>query len=221
MSSPLTTPSTILVFIWVFANPNQSISNVTDTAGNGYAPDGTNQSVSTHQNCYIYRAQNAGTQANNQITVTLSGSGYITFCAIEVTGLQTSSPLDGAGSTNKSGASQGANFTATPGTFSTTNANDLIVFTFDDGNMATTNTPTGYTLVAKEDSGGAMEDGAAFYKIVSTTLTNENPSSSCTGNAGGQWDAVALAYKGAVATEHMPWFQSSIYEEFFEETIFQ
>ena len=192
MGSVLTSGSTILVFIWMEGDSTGvSVLSVTDLAGNTYVKDAATIAPNNFDDCEVWRAENATTFSSNKITVTASQSAvFMTFCALEATGLASSSPLDGAGSTN--GGATGTN--PSTGAFSTTNANDLLIATFADGGITGSITvPSGFTNVAKF-VGSGFEAGSADYKIVSTTQSGINPTWAVT-TAPGDWAAIGLAYK--------------------------
>ncbi len=192
-SSPIT-GNTILVFLWTFNNT--TVTSVVDTTGvNTYVADKT--STSSGVNCFVYRCSNITGGSTFKITVNMSGNTFITFCAAEFSGLTNSSPADGSGSTNNSAAS----VPPSTGTFSTTNANDLLIATFSGGNPASTVTgPSGFNRIGESHTAGVSEDGDAQYQIVSSTQTNVNPT---WGTSLGGWRAIGFAYKAAPSG--IPW----------------
>jgi hypothetical protein len=195
--SPLTSGSTILVFIWhSYSGGGRTVSGIIDTAGNSYAKDAGAAIVTNFPGLEVWRAQNTQTTASNKITVSLAGgTAFLGFAATEFTGLVTTSPLDGAGSSNTGTA--GTN-TPSTGAFSTSNANDLLVACFgSDGTSSIPNEPTAagtWANVGKLSTGGTKEDGSADYVIVSSTQTSINPTwTSVAGTS--RWTGLALAYK--------------------------
>jgi hypothetical protein len=194
-ASPVT-GNTILVFIWTESNGAAGrgvVTGVNDTAGNTYTPDKV--ATNSEDRCSVYRASNITGGSTFKITAQTSGNAYITFCAVEVSGLDNSSPLDGAGST----ATGIINVTQPhTGAFSTANANDLLIATHCTSGTTTFTAPTGFTNIAKHGSGGTNEDGTADYQIVSATQTNIDPTYADQ-VSGARWACVALAYKQASA----------------------
>lgn len=181
---PLNSPSSILVFIWYEGTTGVT---VTDLAGNNYARDKVLNSGT--DKCEIWRAQNTSTRSSNTITVSISGSSFITFCAMEVIPQLL---LDGSGSTNTSAS-------GSPSTGSVSfSANSLVVATFADTSVASITTPpTGYTLISSSITSGTNEDGSANYRL-HTTAGSENPS--WTASVSANWSAVAQSYT-AITTQ--------------------
>jgi hypothetical protein len=205
--SSVTGGNTLLVFCWLY-NPGVTVTSVTDTAGNTYTKDAQVQDSvggSTHADCEVWRSSNVTGGSSFKVTINATGSAYISGTACEVSGLTNSGPLDGSGST--SGATSLTTSQGT-GNFSTTNANDLIVASLSCSGIpnGTLSDPSGYTSIGNLQDGGTNEDGSAVYKIVSATLTNENPSFSWSGGA--YASAIGLAYKasagGGVSAHLLP-----------------
>lgn len=187
--SPVTGGNTIIVTVWYFGG-GRIISTVTDSAGNSYTQDKSIKNGSL--GCDVWSKSNATGGTGVTITVTPDANAIITFTAAEFSGLVTASPLDGTGSTNTGGGG----VAPSTGTFSTTNANDLLIATFAstqiNSNLAL---PSGFTRINAESSAGSFIDGDAAYQIVSATQTNINPTWGATST--GSTATVGLAYKAA------------------------
>lgn len=199
-SSTPTNGNSILVFIWwQGSGADSSVSSVADNVAgspNSYGQDATKADAVPVNHCSVYRAANITGGVSFKITVTMSGSSFLTFCAAEFSGLKNSSPLDGSGSTN-----QGTGGNPSTGIFSTSNANDLLIETFASGAMsAYTSPPTNFTGIRNHASNGADEDGAASYRIVASTQSNINPSDTVTTSV--RWACIGLAYEAATG---IPW----------------
>lgn len=197
-SSP-TSGNTIIVGIAVFNDGSPSDLDVSDTAGNTYTRDAHNENgtPSTYTNSssiQIWRCTNITGGANFKITVTKHTGGgvfYPSFAAIEVSGLQ-ASPIDAL-----SAGDSATNTTPDTGTWTTTNANDLLVIgVASDGSPAIT-TPTGFTSFMNNGPPLPGVYGDIAYKIVSTTQSGINPQWSCTTSA--KWYGVGAAEKGPTA----------------------
>ncbi len=202
-STPTTGNTIIVVIIW-FGSGTSITSVVDNVAGspNTYTQDGTTV-ISGNNHVAVYRCANITGGASFKLTVTFNGSSFLSFCAIEAAGLANTSTLDGAGSTNT-----GVNNAAQPstGTFSTSNANDLLLGAFaTDSKSNTATVPTGFTVIA--DDHGANENGNAAYQILSSTQTNINPTWANVNSNGSTWVAIGLAYKAAAGgTVTSPWW---------------
>jgi RHS repeat-associated protein len=104
-------------------DPTLTISSVTDTAGNTYAPATTATTLSDFETMQIYYAKNIVAAANNQVAVTFSDS--TSFAAeirvLEYGGLDPQNPIDAVA------VASGNALNATSGPVTTTQANDLLV----------------------------------------------------------------------------------------------
>lgn len=153
-----------------------AITGVTDTAGNTYVQRAT----ITHSNSTtieIWTAENITGNANNVVTATYSPATlYWSIFQLEYSGIATSSSLDATST------AQSASAPITSGTFSTAQADEVIVSYSDVSNVGSTWTlQTGYTQ-REIDSDGA---GVFCDKIVSSIQSNitvshtPSPSTSC------------------------------------------
>ena len=199
--SSVTGGNTLLVAVWYEGSAvNPSVSSVTDNVSgspNTYVKDATVTAPNSLDVCDVWRASNVTGGASFDFTVNLSNS-IVTVTALEVSGLANASPLDGSGSTNSGAAGTGGS--PSTGTFSTTNANDLLLCTFAGGFVKSDNVttvPSGFTD-DQQVNNSTIEGGDLCHKIVSATQTGIDPTWSCTDNAGA-WAAIALAYKATGA----------------------
>ena len=105
-----------------WSNNTTTISSVTDTAGNTYQVAAALTRGGTTTSQVMYYAKNIVASATNTVTVTFSAASSTPDLRImEYSGLDTTSPLDSAGS------GSGSSTAAATASFTTTTANDLIV----------------------------------------------------------------------------------------------
>ncbi len=156
-------------------------SSITDSKGNTYVlavgPTGSEQS--------IYYAKNIAAAAAGANTVTVTFSSSVSFLDIRVaeySGIDTSSPLDGA-----VGAS-GTAVSISSGSLTTTNANDLLV-AGDYTSQTTTAAGSGYTQRLITHYSDILED-----EIVTTPGSYAG---TATQNATGSWIMQMAAFKAA------------------------
>ena len=99
------------------------------------------------------------------VTVDPNGSSFITGCAIEVAGLDGTAPLDQVNSNT------GTSNSPTPGSITTTVADELIVAIAGDRNGTTTTTEPGapWVLVFEEEAGNSFVRASMIYQIASAT----------------------------------------------------
>ncbi len=133
---------------------------VSDSVLNTYVfAVGQDQTADSHRADFQY-AKNIGAGANT-VTVGISGAAAsIRFAIEEVSGLDTSSPLD------KTSSNQGSSTSPDSGAVTTTNANEILCGLGTCGNPATFTAGTGYTIEETVASKLATEDD-----IVSNTVT--------------------------------------------------
>jgi hypothetical protein len=190
----VTSGNTILVQIWTEGDAaGQTVTSVTDTLGNTYVQDKTHAAANNLDRCDVWRASNVTGGSGLQITVATSANAYITFLANEWSGLANSSPVDASVSND------GVDSSAQPstGTFSTTNANDLILATFADGSsqLGSLGVPSGFTNLGTQTGNNTAESGNASYQIVSSTQSSIDPTWSGVASDSGNWSAIGIAYK--------------------------
>jgi len=122
---------------------------------------------------------------------------------MEVAGLETSSPNDGTGAVTDSNSGS----TQSTGTFSTTNADDLLIaFTvrMNVAGQTYSTTPSGFTSFGSITTSGPLPMSAQ-YQIVAATQTNINPSWDVTQTD--QYMAIGYAYKAAAGgASGNPWY---------------
>jgi hypothetical protein len=120
-----TAGNTIIVAVWWVNNATNSLTSVTDTAGNSYTLIGTKllNSVTGKYMQWAYVTNCLG-NASNAVTANLNVSARITVIAVQYSGLATSSVLDQTAS-GKDEA--GGSATLTSAAFTTTQADELIL----------------------------------------------------------------------------------------------
>lgn len=192
----------ILVVKWEIGVGAQTLSSVSDTAGNSW-------SIITQQNyggtgeprvalCY---ATNITGNASNVVTVTFSNSNATFSRGIceEFSGLATASVLDGSAQSN----------TGTTADYSTSNITTaqagLVVLGVGDYSGLTNHTGTPGT--PDFSVGGTVSDTAFFYYISSSAQTI-TPGAGADGNT--QWVAIAQAFKDAASSTAVPVFYNHL-----------
>lgn len=201
--SPVTTGSTIIATVAMYANANDTIT-VTDTAGNTYTRDAFLGDISLqHQRVEVWRCTNCTGGSTFKVTASIaSGTAYFNLGAMEVSGLA-ASPVDAA-----SAGDNGSGTTADTGSWTTTNADDLLVAVMvnNDGASAITS-PAGFTSFAR-NTNASQEPADAAYQIVSATQSGINPQWTA-GSA--TWYGIGVAYKMAAASGvHAPWYYTQL-----------
>ena len=168
-----------------------SVSSVSDTAGLSW---NLRQSIISGGNGYdiwTYYAVSANVLNSDSVTVNLSGgSGNMRMAVIGAAGVNLSAPFD----PNLSTAPTNTGTTATPTvTFTTTNANDLIIGTTKDSTSTLTAGAAGYTaLLCCTSVYFGFE-----YKVVSATGSN---TPSFTASGGTAWGEIGDALEAAPST---------------------
>jgi hypothetical protein len=99
------------------------VSSITDGIGNTYSNLQT-YTYGTSWRLTVYKSYNVASGASDVVTVTLGGADTGTIAVLRYTSVN-SSPLDGGPTANGNFLAGGG--TADPGSFSTTNANDIII----------------------------------------------------------------------------------------------
>jgi hypothetical protein len=161
-----------------------SISSVTDSSGNSYAPAGS-VVHGTALSQAIYYAKNivAAGAGSNTVTVQFSpGASFPDLRIFEYAGLDTASPLDAAN------GSSGNGFTASTGSVTTNAANELVIAS--DTVLSKTLSPgTGYVPVLLTN----------FFDIAEHQITTQKgtfkPSASL--DAKTNWVMLAAAFKAS------------------------
>lgn len=186
------TPGSLLVATFAMYGAGITVSSVADGDNLGWAdalaggvqgPSGDPGSI---QQWFF---ANNGSSGTPTVTVTPSGSAYISLCIEEYTGVETVSPIR----TSHSGTGN-ATGTAPTGTILATDG-DLIVagVNFSGGSPLSVDVP--FTLGATFTAGGITQGLATAYHVLAG---QEN----CIFNAVttfGPWSAVGVAYKAASA----------------------
>lgn len=162
---------------------SNTISSVTDTAGNTYLA-AVSDYVFSNNRLSIWYAYNITGNASNVTTVTYSSAQtYESVACYEFSGFGASDPLDGTATNNGSGTS------VTSGSVSVTGSEDVI-FAFGVTNAAGWVAGTGYSLTDYNVSGDATKYFAHEYHIV----TASEAATATVTSAG--WAIVAAAFKG-------------------------
>lgn len=161
--SATTAGDTLIVSMFGGGNPNTP----TDTAGNVYTKIGT--AASGFSNVNLYYATNTLSIAS--ATCSTSNTSYLMCTLYEIAGVNNASPIDASSSFSTS-----TKYTfATSSPLTTTNANDLIIYTVGGGSniLSAVATATAPFVLPTSSVGGT--GGYAFatsYDIFSTTQTN-------------------------------------------------
>lgn len=188
--SNMTAGSCVVVAIASEAVTTDSVTSVTDTAGNTYTLfDSALSAVDRATLYYCLSTTNPNGVANNVITAHFTNS-YAVIGAVEILPIST---LDGAGSKN-SGVAVGTNPTYSTGGITTTNANDILLAVLASGNASVIPVPTNFTELGKKLA--ATGEAFAFdYQIVSATQSALNVQWAVTTSNGDGWGAVVMALK--------------------------
>ncbi len=218
--SAVTTGNTVLVGVTGFpaALSGNTYSPVSDTEGNTYTLDAamvfTNATpvdpATTQINedfVAVFRFSNVTGGSSFKVTVTVGGASPMTstlvVTAMEISGLSNSAPSGfpssgGCVDTTSHGNGVSSSHPAT-GTFSTSNANDLIIIgmLFGGGTTRTITEPAGYTSWNQEAAGATYGFiGDMAYQVVSSTQSSVDPQWTVSSTAGNYY-AFAIAYKGS------------------------
>jgi hypothetical protein len=141
----------------------------------------------------MFYCENATGNAANQITINFAGSGnnYIVIIAEEFSGVQTSSPLDGAATT----ANTGDGTTYTTGDITTTTAGLVFMgvagFTGLTSLSGTQGTP--------DFSIGASDADTFIAYLLSGSAQTVSPGATASGSS--RWVAISQAFKGTGASQ--------------------
>lgn len=150
---------------------------ITDTAGNTYTRVGAGVGIQRADRAQVFYAKNVTGGASVQFTYTLASAGYPHIYVLEVTGADTSTPLDQGSNSSFVATTTNQTSWASP-SITTTVANEILFGvgldtnsslseSFSDGGC-TTNSGT-WTSFAFPDS--SSEEGGMGYAIVSATGT--------------------------------------------------
>lgn len=185
----------------IFAGSNYGnvvVSSATDTKGNTYTVDNTRSNTSNGTNTTILSAyMTTGLVGGNTINLTYSGVSQIRVAlATEWNGIAPTGRVDQKATNASTGTSMSA------GTIpATTQATELVVAAFSDGDTNETFTPgSGYTglTAASVNIGGVYRKQWQQYKLVSATGTQTTPASS---SAASQYAAAAVTYKALTTAD--------------------
>lgn len=151
---------------------SQTLSSLTDSAGNVYVKAAGKQPVGSNDQIEIWYAQNTVAASSNVITATFSAStGYRNIAAIQYSGADPAAALDvtAVGDTNSSK-------TVTSGTFSTSGQKGVIVAAVQASNLTTSWTAlNGYTnRVQTQYNVVMMEDKITSAPESNATVSVDN-----------------------------------------------
>ncbi len=203
--STVTAGNCVVVAITSFlaAIPTAVVAGVVDDLGNTYSlakrQGGSDVGFGDRTDCEIWYCLNVLGGGVGKITVTLSlAFANLSFAVAEFSGVATSSALDGAGSSNKSDSP--TNTVWSTGTFSTTNANDLLVAAYAIDNTQSSVTPdTGFASFGSAEGGSGM-GLECQWKVVSATQTNVNPT--MTGDVATRYCGAGVAFMAATVVSY-------------------
>lgn len=179
-ANPLSNPS-ILVAMVQFTGP-QTLTSVTDTAGNTYVDCGLGALQMTAnvngQFLQLLVANNTHTTSSNIVTANISATtNFPRICVGEWTGGATSSPIDVKNSVVNQSSAGGANACSITAT-TTNNNGELIVagWATINFNITAGTSPNAFTLVGTPTGGNALE------YFVQTTAASISPTAGTTGS---------------------------------------
>jgi len=153
-SSPLTSGSIIVVFVWDGSGNTGVMPPPTDTAGNIYVDSGSGTAVnSSGGRAQVFVARNFNTTLSNVVTASIGGMYYPMILAVEWTGSVASVPVNGHSICAGCGDSAGLapDNMATSG-MTTTADGDLILGLFVTNGHSPFVPGTGYTQIASSSS---------------------------------------------------------------------
>jgi hypothetical protein len=190
----LTAGNAIIVALCIECASTTTLSTVTDTAGNTYTKLARTNLFSFEDVIFCY-ALNCTGNASNVVTATFNEAlGYGECFTAQYSGVATVSAQDGTVQSNS-----GNSATASTGSISTANADDVLVAaikTFSGNDFsAWTNSFTEYTTDGDSDTSGFAE------RIVSSTGTY---STAATLSTASQWVGSLIALKAASAAAASP-----------------
>ncbi|HLK38987.1 MAG TPA: hypothetical protein VKU41_19635, partial [Polyangiaceae bacterium] len=142
-----------------WADSTNTVTSLTDSAGNAYALAAGPTFLSGMGSQSMYYAKNVAASASNTVTVTMSGaSSFVEVRALEYSGLDPTSPLDVATSAT------GSSLMATTGPVTTSQDNELLVAAVAAGYFVYP--PDGYVFELQTGdgvtgNGYTLEDGPA------------------------------------------------------------
>lgn len=198
-TNPVASGNTVLVFLFASNSVSATFTVADNVAGNpngNYTQDKSVGPSASNDYAFAFRASNLTGGSTFKLTVTPSGLTFMTVFALEVSGLAAASPLDGSGS-SATGTGQ-----PNPGAITTTNANDLLVTAFANGQTSTAGSPpSGFTSAGNQASNGSFEDGSAAYRIVAATQSGLSLLWSGY-TLVGSWAALGLAYQAAAGVAY-------------------
>lgn len=178
------------ITVFVRSVTTNTVSSVTDTAGNTYTVRSTGPNFDPSIWCYT--AENITGHASNQVTVTISG--VITFWwvyAVQCSGLATSSATDIASS-----AKTGTGVTdLVSNSFSTAQAEEIVLVAASQNALTNYTVGTDFTLLDGSIGLGGLNFGGVQYRITSSALSSYT--AHITSGVTNQYNMAVLSLKGA------------------------
>lgn len=185
-----TTAGNLIVACSWWSNSSRTFTSVTDSKSNTYAAAG-NTAGSTTQVERIDFAKNA-TGAVTTVTLNLSGGANVAIVVYEISGADTVSPLDVAPVANSASA------TTLADAITTTNANDIIISAFCNGDTSADTAHDAGMTVDKDlnaTAGGRFGSGSHIVAATQSALDV----GWTTAGAATAWAIVAASFKAAAA----------------------
>jgi hypothetical protein len=187
---------TIVVCHAMFAN-NGGVSNApTDVLGNTYSSLASIDLFSGNCQIYMWASVLTTGGASNKVTAHTSAAAQgDSFGVARFSGLDASSTQDGSAVTNN-GTNQ---FTKSIASWTTANANDLLLIAFmgdGSGTDSAFTPPSGFNDIAQEVNGSSFTHWDFAYEIVSATQSGITPSWGNTGTTE-NWVSLGVAIKAA------------------------
>lgn len=192
-AASLTAGNLLVVCINYQTNAPNSVSGITDTAGNTFTQRGSIQTQSNNS-LVIYSAENVAGHASNQVTVTFASENpFAAVAALQFSGAATSGATDGTAGASGSGTA------ISSGSVTVTAAEAVIVGMAEADGASHAAGGGGFTVTAFAGSNGQYF--GTGYKIVSAS---EAAAWSC---GSGAWGIAAAAFKAAAgAPSGNPWY---------------
>jgi hypothetical protein len=162
--------SLVLIGLVGWHDSGYDVTSVTDNKGNAYTI--VKAAVAGRQRAVIAYAENVSSGGTFTVTINnAGGSGnYLSWAAIEVTGVAASSSADQTSTATDAGP-QANDATVTTG--ATVTANELVFAVMSLSSSGSSNlhitSPGGYTNLASEQDFAAQNGFSADYKIISAT----------------------------------------------------
>lgn len=185
-----------LICVFVRRDPSGTITSVTDTAGNTYTSVVENTTGNPYLKCFY--AKNITGNASNVVTAAFSGTiGYVWIHAIEVSGLDTSAPLDVYDDKDGTGT------TSLVTDAITTASAGIILAAASQSGITDYTAGSSFTLTNGGIGSGGIHYGGAEYYITSGSVSSFTPG--ITSGITSHYVMIAAAFKDAAAAGN-PWY---------------